>query len=105
MLVLGVKMKWISFVLCLTQAVDPDLDVNVTYSIRSVEARQMFSLNPLTGELKVLRQLDFEELLPNGTTRIFVVEAADGSSGKMPPGLASVTVTVTVRESQCSLFP
>ncbi|XP_057214580.1 protocadherin-15b [Triplophysa rosa] len=76
-------------------AVDPDLDANVTYRIRSVDARQMFALSPLTGELKVLRRLDFEELLPDGTTHTFVVEAADGGSGNMPPGLASVTVTVT----------
>ncbi|XP_073722817.1 protocadherin-15b isoform X2 [Misgurnus anguillicaudatus] len=75
-------------------AVDPDLDANVTYSIRNVEARQMFAVNPLTGELRVLRLLDFEELLPNRTTQSFVVEAADGGGGKMPPGLASVTVTV-----------
>ncbi|KAA0725587.1 Protocadherin-15 Precursor [Triplophysa tibetana] len=76
-------------------AVDRDLDANVTYRIRSVDARQMFALSPLTGELKVLRQLDFEELLPDGTTHTFVVEAADGGSGNMPPGLASVTVTIT----------
>lgn len=63
----------------------------------------MFALNPLTGELKVLHLLDFEELLPDRTTHTFVVEAADGGGGNMPPGLASVTVTVTVRE--CLHFP
>ncbi|XP_067224960.1 protocadherin-15b isoform X2 [Chanodichthys erythropterus] len=75
-------------------ALDPDLDANVTYRIRTAEARELFSVNPLTGELMVLRSLDFEKLLPNGTTRTFIVEAVDGGSGKMPPGLASVTVTV-----------
>uniref|UniRef100_A0A673FXB2 Protocadherin-15 n=1 Tax=Sinocyclocheilus rhinocerous TaxID=307959 RepID=A0A673FXB2_9TELE len=74
-------------------ALDPDLDANVTYRIRTEEARELFAVNPLTGELKVLHSLDFEKLLPNGTTRTFVVEAVDGGSGKMPPGLASVTVT------------
>ncbi|XP_067286804.1 protocadherin-15b isoform X1 [Pseudorasbora parva] len=75
-------------------ALDPDLDANVTYRIRTEEARELFAVNPLTGELMVLRSLDFEKLSPNGTTRTFVVEAVDGGSGKMPPGLASVTVTV-----------
>ncbi|XP_016142831.1 protocadherin-15b [Sinocyclocheilus grahami] len=75
-------------------ALDPDLDANVTYRIRTKEAREQFAVNPLTGELKVLHSLDFEKLLPNGTTWTFVVEAVDGGSGKMPPGLASVSVTV-----------
>ncbi|XP_059386467.1 protocadherin-15-like isoform X1 [Carassius carassius] len=75
-------------------ALDPDLDANVTYRIRTDEARELFAVNFLTGELKVLHSLDFEKLLPNGTTWTFVVEAVDGGSGKMPPGLASVTVTV-----------
>ncbi|XP_052466883.1 protocadherin-15-like [Carassius gibelio] len=75
-------------------ALDPDLDANVTYRIRTDEARELFAVNSLTGELKVLHSLDFEKLLPNRTTWTFVVEAVDGGSGKMPPGLASVTVTV-----------
>ncbi|KAK2876830.1 hypothetical protein Q8A67_020926 [Cirrhinus molitorella] len=75
-------------------ALDPDLDANVTYRVRTEEAREMFAVNPLTGELKVLHSLDFEKLLPNRTTWTFVVEALDGGSGKMPPGLASVTVAV-----------
>ncbi|XP_052426491.1 protocadherin-15 isoform X1 [Carassius gibelio] len=75
-------------------ALDPDLDANITYRIRTEEARKLFAVNPLTGELSVLRSLDFEKLLPNGTTWNFVVEAVDGGSGKMPPGLASITVTV-----------
>uniref|UniRef100_A0A8C1ZZN0 Protocadherin-related 15b n=1 Tax=Cyprinus carpio TaxID=7962 RepID=A0A8C1ZZN0_CYPCA len=75
-------------------ALDPDLDANITYRIRTEEARELFAVNPLTGELRVLHSLDFEKLLPNGTTWNFVVEAMDGGSGKMPPGLASITVTV-----------
>ncbi|XP_059387788.1 protocadherin-15-like isoform X4 [Carassius carassius] len=75
-------------------ALDPDLDANITYRIRTEEARKLFAVNPLTGELSVLRSPDFEKLLPNGTTWNFVVEAVDGGSGKMPPGLASITVTV-----------
>ncbi|TRY94257.1 hypothetical protein DNTS_025326 [Danionella cerebrum] len=75
-------------------AVDPDLDANTTYRIRTKDARDLFAVDPLTGELKSLRSLDFEKLLPNATTQTFVVEALDGGSGKMPPGLASVTVTV-----------
>uniref|UniRef100_A0A672LFR5 Protocadherin-related 15b n=1 Tax=Sinocyclocheilus grahami TaxID=75366 RepID=A0A672LFR5_SINGR len=75
-------------------ALDPDLDANITYRIRTEEARELFAVNSLTGELRVLHSLDFEKLLPNGTTWNFVVEAVDGGSGKMPPGLASVTVTV-----------
>uniref|UniRef100_A0A8C1RQ08 Protocadherin-15 n=1 Tax=Cyprinus carpio TaxID=7962 RepID=A0A8C1RQ08_CYPCA len=72
-------------------ALDPDLDANITYRIRTEEARELFAVNPLTGELRVLHSLDFEKLLPNGTTWNFVVEAMDGGSGKMPPGLASIT--------------
>uniref|UniRef100_A0A8C1RQ18 Protocadherin-15 n=1 Tax=Cyprinus carpio TaxID=7962 RepID=A0A8C1RQ18_CYPCA len=77
-----------------SRALDPDLDANITYRIRTEEARELFAVNPLTGELRVLHSLDFEKLLPNGTTWNFVVEAMDGGSGKMPPGLASITVTV-----------
>uniref|UniRef100_A0A672LAL0 Protocadherin-related 15b n=1 Tax=Sinocyclocheilus grahami TaxID=75366 RepID=A0A672LAL0_SINGR len=88
----------------LTQALDPDLDANITYRIRTEEARELFAVNSLTGELRVLHSLDFEKLLPNGTTWNFVVEAVDGGSGKMPPGLASVTVTVVYLFSVLSFF-
>uniref|UniRef100_A0A9J8BPR0 Protocadherin-15 n=1 Tax=Cyprinus carpio carpio TaxID=630221 RepID=A0A9J8BPR0_CYPCA len=92
MIILNISCFWPND--CLTQALDPDLDANITYRIRTEEARELFAVNPLTGELKVLHSLDFEKLLPNRTTWTFVVEAVDGGSGKMPPGLASVTVTV-----------
>ncbi|XP_072522693.1 protocadherin-15b isoform X1 [Salminus brasiliensis] len=75
-------------------ASDADLNSNITYRIRTEEARQLFALNPITGELRVLYTLDFEKLTPEGTTHTFVVEAVD-SDGSMPPGLATVTVTVT----------
>ncbi|XP_053094750.1 protocadherin-15b isoform X2 [Pangasianodon hypophthalmus] len=75
-------------------ALDADLNSNITYRIRTTEARKLFELNPVTGELKVLYTLDFEKLSPEETTHTFVVEAVD-STGSMPPGLATVTVTIT----------
>lgn len=80
-----------------SQATDPDLFSNVTYRIRTEAARQLFSLNPLTGELAVLQTLDFEDLaaLGIGTSYSFQVEAVD-QGGLMPPGQATVTVRITV---------
>ncbi|KAF4085313.1 hypothetical protein AMELA_G00115940 [Ameiurus melas] len=75
-------------------ALDADLNSNITYHIRTPEARKLFELNPVTGELKVLHTLDFEKLSPEETTQTFVLEAVD-SDGSMPPGLATVTVTIT----------
>ncbi|XP_047673867.1 protocadherin-15b isoform X3 [Tachysurus fulvidraco] len=75
-------------------ALDTDLNSNTTYRIRTPEAKKLFDLNPVTGELKVLHTLDFEKLSPEETTHTFVVEAVD-SSGTMPPGSATVTVTIT----------
>ncbi|XP_036428098.1 protocadherin-15b [Colossoma macropomum] len=74
-------------------ALDADLDSNITYRFRTEEAMELFALNPVTGELRVLYTLDFEKLTPERTTHTFVVEAVD-SGGSMPPGLATVTVTV-----------
>ncbi|KAF5891995.1 protocadherin-15 isoform X2, partial [Clarias magur] len=74
-------------------ALDADLNSNITYRISTTEARKLFELNPVTGELKVLYTLDFEKLSPEETTHTFVVEAVD-SEGSMPPGLATVTVTI-----------
>ncbi|KAJ8388237.1 hypothetical protein AAFF_G00136080 [Aldrovandia affinis] len=74
-------------------AVDADLGSNVTYNIRTEEARELFSIDPLTGELSVLQALDFEELAATGATYSFVVEALD-SAGEMPPGMATVTVKI-----------
>ncbi|KAG7492674.1 hypothetical protein MATL_G00017510 [Megalops atlanticus] len=74
-------------------AKDADLDSNVTYRIRTEEVRQLFFVNPVTGQLSVLESLDFETLSAPGTTYTFVVEALD-SGGNMPPGLATVTVKI-----------
>ncbi|XP_035257062.1 protocadherin-15-like isoform X2 [Anguilla anguilla] len=75
-------------------AVDADLNSNVTYRIRTEEARQLFSIHPITGRLSVLQPLDFEVLAAAGATYTFVVEALD-SGGRMPPGMATVTVKIT----------
>uniref|UniRef100_A0A674BHF1 Protocadherin-15 n=1 Tax=Salmo trutta TaxID=8032 RepID=A0A674BHF1_SALTR len=72
-------------------AKDSDLDSNITFRIRTPEARQLFAVNPVTGELSVLQTLDFETLA--ATDHTFVVEALD-SGGSMPPGLATVTVKI-----------
>uniref|UniRef100_A0A8C6PLK6 Protocadherin-15 n=1 Tax=Nothobranchius furzeri TaxID=105023 RepID=A0A8C6PLK6_NOTFU len=60
-------------------AVDPDLFSEVTYRIKTESAKQLFSLNPTTGELAVLQTFDFEDLaaMGMGTSYIFQVEAVD----------------------------
>uniref|UniRef100_A0A3B4ZPN9 Protocadherin-15 n=1 Tax=Stegastes partitus TaxID=144197 RepID=A0A3B4ZPN9_9TELE len=80
-------------------AVDSDLFSNVTYRIKTESARLLFSLNPVTGELAVLQTLDFEDLaaMGMGTSYTFQVEAVD-QGGVMPPGQATVTVRITVRD-------
>uniref|UniRef100_A0A3Q1CXV3 Cadherin domain-containing protein n=1 Tax=Amphiprion ocellaris TaxID=80972 RepID=A0A3Q1CXV3_AMPOC len=77
-------------------AVDSDLFSNVTYRIKTESARQLFSLNPVTGELAVLQTLDFEDLaaMGMGASFTFQVEAVD-QGGVMPPGQATVTVRIT----------
>lgn len=82
----------------LWKAMDADLFSNVTYRIRTESARQLFSLNAVTGELAVLQTLDFEDLaaMGMGTSFTFQVEAMD-QGGVMPPGQATVTVRITVR--------
>lgn len=83
------------------KAVDADLFSNVTYRIRTESARQLFSLNAITGELAVLQTLDFEDLaaLGMGTSYTFQVEAVD-QGGVMPPGRATVTVRITVKPAE-----
>uniref|UniRef100_A0A668T462 Cadherin domain-containing protein n=1 Tax=Oreochromis aureus TaxID=47969 RepID=A0A668T462_OREAU len=78
-------------------AVDLDLFSNVTYRIKTESARQLFSLNPVTGVLAVLQTLDFESLaaMNMGASYTFQVEAVD-QGGVMPPGQATVTVRITV---------
>ena len=80
---------------------DADLFSNVTYRIKSAEARKLFSVNPISGELLVLQTLDFEDLasMGMGTNYTFQVEAVD-QAGTMPPGEATVTVRITVRPAE-----
>ncbi|NXD15185.1 PCD15 protein, partial [Nothocercus nigrocapillus] len=75
------------------EAKDVDLGSNVTYRIRTQEARQYFALNKYTGELSLLKSLDYESFSDTEATFTFLVEAFD-SKGTMPPGLATVTVRV-----------
>uniref|UniRef100_A0A3Q2D6D4 Protocadherin-15 n=1 Tax=Cyprinodon variegatus TaxID=28743 RepID=A0A3Q2D6D4_CYPVA len=77
-------------------AVDADVFSNVTYRIKTESARQLFSLNAITGELAVLQTLDFEGLaaMGMGASYTFQVEAVD-QGGLMPPGQATVTIRIT----------
>ncbi|XP_067858865.1 protocadherin-15b [Heptranchias perlo] len=75
------------------QATDADLGPNITYRIRTEEARQLFSVNQWTGELSILESVDYETLSTADASYTFVVEALD-SGGSMPPGLATVTVQI-----------
>ncbi|MEQ2259357.1 hypothetical protein XENORESO_010347, partial [Xenotaenia resolanae] len=81
------------------QATDADLISNLTYRIRveglHPEISEFFRIDPMTGELSVLKFLDFEALAASEPTYTFTVEAVD-VQGTMPPGLASVTVRILV---------
>lgn len=59
------------------------------------EILQLFYLNPGTGELSVLKVLDYEAFNESDPKYTFTVEATD-AGGTMPPGLASVTVRIMV---------
>ncbi|XP_061822727.1 protocadherin-15-like isoform X2 [Nerophis lumbriciformis] len=80
------------------KAIDADLDSNLTYRIRTnssnKEILRLFRVNPISGELSVRKVLDFEALTASNSTYSFIVQVLD-SKGSMPPGLASVTVTIT----------
>ncbi|XP_019738894.1 protocadherin-15-like isoform X3 [Hippocampus comes] len=80
------------------RATDADLNSNLTYRIRTdgsgEEILGLFRVDPVTGELSVRKVVDFEALTPSNSSHTFTVEAVD-SAGSMPPGLASVTVTIT----------
>lgn len=52
-------------------------------------------MDPVTGELSVLKVLDYEALTDSNPTYTFNVEAMD-TEGTMPPGLASVNVRIMV---------
>uniref|UniRef100_A0A3B4WXT6 Protocadherin-15 n=1 Tax=Seriola lalandi dorsalis TaxID=1841481 RepID=A0A3B4WXT6_SERLL len=79
------------------KAIDADLSSNLTYRIRAEGADQeiieLFHVDPVTGELSVLKVLDYEALTDSEPTYTFTVEASD-REGTMPPGLASVTVKI-----------
>ncbi len=88
------------------QAIDADLGSNLTYRIRTEGSDQkiarLFHVNPATGELSVLKVLDFEALTDSDPTYTFTVEAVD-REGTMPPGLAAVTVRIMVGVSHDSV--
>lgn len=71
----------------------------MSYRIRSPEVKHLFALHPFTGELSLLRSLDYEAFPDQEASITFLVEAFD-IYGTMPPGIATVTVIVKVR-SDC----
>uniref|UniRef100_A0A7N4P4Q0 Protocadherin-15 n=1 Tax=Sarcophilus harrisii TaxID=9305 RepID=A0A7N4P4Q0_SARHA len=75
------------------EATDVDLGANVSYRIRSPEVKHLFALHPFTGELSLLKSLDYESFPENEAYITFLVEAFD-IGGTMPPGIATVTVIV-----------
>uniref|UniRef100_A0AC11CFN1 Protocadherin related 15 n=1 Tax=Ovis aries TaxID=9940 RepID=A0AC11CFN1_SHEEP len=75
------------------EAKDVDLGANVSYRIRSPEVKHFFALHPFTGELSLLRSLDYESFPDEEASITFLVEAFD-IYGTMPPGIATVTVIV-----------
>ncbi|XP_059890562.1 protocadherin-15 isoform X6 [Delphinus delphis] len=75
------------------EATDADLGANVSYRIRSPEVKHIFALHPFTGELSLLRSLDYEAFPDQEASITFLVEAFD-IYGTMPPGIATVTVIV-----------
>nr|XP_044993073.1 protocadherin-15 isoform X1 [Jaculus jaculus] len=75
------------------EAKDVDLGANVSYRIRSPEVKHFFALHPFTGELSLLRSLDYEAFPDQEATITFLVEAFD-IYGTMPPGIATVTVII-----------
>uniref|UniRef100_A0A3Q3RC81 Protocadherin-15 n=1 Tax=Monopterus albus TaxID=43700 RepID=A0A3Q3RC81_MONAL len=83
------------------KAIDPDLNSSLTYRIRTEGSDQkiiqLFHINPVTGELSVLKVLNYEALTDSVPTYTFTVEAFD-ANGAMPPGLASVTVKIMVSD-------
>jgi hypothetical protein len=58
--------------------------------------KHLFALHPFTGELSLLRSLDYEAFPDQEASITFLVEAFD-IYGTMPPGIATVTVIVKVR--------
>uniref|UniRef100_A0A3Q3X0X9 Protocadherin-15 n=1 Tax=Mola mola TaxID=94237 RepID=A0A3Q3X0X9_MOLML len=81
------------------KAIDADLGSSLTYRIRAEgsdpEIAELFRIDPATGELSVVKVLDYETLTDSEPAYTFTVEAMD-AEGTMPPGLASVTVRIMV---------
>lgn len=81
------------------KAIDADLHSSLTYRIRADDSDpdvlQLFHVDPVSGDLSMLKVLDFEALADPEPTYTFTVEAVD-EEGVMPPGLTSVTVTIKV---------
>uniref|UniRef100_A0A3Q3WTS8 Protocadherin-15 n=1 Tax=Mola mola TaxID=94237 RepID=A0A3Q3WTS8_MOLML len=79
------------------KAIDADLGSSLTYRIRAEgsdpEIAELFRIDPATGELSVVKVLDYETLTDSEPAYTFTVEAMD-AEGTMPPGLASVTVRI-----------
>ena len=76
----------------------------MSYRIRSPEVKHIFALHPFTGELSLLRSLDYESFPPQEASITFLVEAFD-IYGTMPPGIATVTVIVKVRDTDDFWLP
>lgn len=76
----------------------------MSYRIRSPEVKHIFALHPFTGELSLLRSLDYEAFPPQEASITFLVEAFD-IYGTMPPGIATVTVIVKVRDTDHLWLP
>ncbi|KAK4820811.1 LOW QUALITY PROTEIN: hypothetical protein QYF61_007205 [Mycteria americana] len=85
------------------EAKDVDLGSDVNYRIRTQEALQYFALNKYTGELSLLKSLDYESFSDTEATFTFLVEAFD-SKGTMPPGLATVTVRVKLTDEEIANY-
>ncbi|XP_004440068.1 PREDICTED: protocadherin-15 isoform X5 [Ceratotherium simum simum] len=85
------------------EAKDVDLGANVSYRIRSPEVKHFFALHPFTGELSLLRSLDYESFPDQEASITFLVEAFD-IYGTMPPGIATVTVIVKDMNDYAPVF-
>uniref|UniRef100_A0A8C2VS46 Protocadherin related 15 n=1 Tax=Chinchilla lanigera TaxID=34839 RepID=A0A8C2VS46_CHILA len=85
------------------EAKDVDLGANVSYRIRSPEVKHIFALHPFTGELSLLRSLDYEAFPDQEASITFLVEAFD-IYGTMPPGIATVTVIVKDMNDYAPVF-
>lgn len=76
----------------------------MSYRIRSPEVKHFFALHPFSGELSLLRSLDYESFPDQEASITFLVEAFD-IYGTMPPGIATVTVIVKVRNTDDFWLP